>query len=110
MIVESDSLAEVCLSCRKPALSIRNPSRSALYSGGLPPGGQLGLPLSRQGAHDVPGECRTACRIFASRLTTTCLAFEVVEFVAKVGAQSPRACHRSHVLLAQDHNAVVLSS
>lgn len=41
---------------------------------------------------------------------TTRLAFEVVEVVAKVGAQSPPAHQRSHVLLAQDHNAVMLNS
>lgn len=33
----------------------------------------------RRGIPWCPGECRTACGIFVSRLTTTCLAHGVVE-------------------------------
>lgn len=59
--------------------------------------------------HDVPPTAPRYCGIFASRLTTTCLAFDIAEIVP-VGAQSPRAFLSSHVLLAQDHDAVMLNS
>lgn len=111
VIVKSDSSAGACPSCHNwtPRIGLQADAQLPDQEGRSPEffcgcRSQGGIP---QGS---PGECHTACGIFASRLTTTRLALGAVEVVAKINAQSLRPCHKSQVPLAPDHHAVILNS